>query len=386
MDSKGIYIHIPFCERKCRYCSFVSLPHSQWDGEFVVRYLEAVTLEISRQEDSASPVETLYVGGGTPSLLSPAQIRLLTDLVMKKYCTSPDMEVTMEINPGTVTEDTLRGFAGSGITRISMGAQSIDDEILRRLGRIHSPAEVFQTWENLARCGFAGLSMDLIMGAPGQTVTRWESDIKKIAELRSPHLSIYHLTLEPETPLHAETLGGGVPDLPDEDAQVAMAEITGEILAGQGYSHYEISNFSLSGYECLHNCRYWRGGEYLGFGASAWSYRNRWRFRNVEDPREYIRRIEQGESPVSYAERLSIERQMGEYMMLGLRTAEGVSGNRFLTRFGRDPREVFGPVLEELSGRGHIEVKTGDDEAGCAISVPPLYWAVHNEIAAEFVL
>lgn len=380
----GIYIHLPFCVRKCAYCNFDSLPEVRWDAGFLRRYLEALLKEIQLDEREETPVDTIYFGGGTPSLVPPAEIGRLLEAIREKHDVSPDCEVTLEVNPGTVDRQSLEEFSGAGITRLSIGAQSLRDETLKILGRIHKRRDIFEVYHLAENAGFRSLGLDFILGAPGESLKLWRRSLQEIMELSPPHLSIYYLSAEPGTPLGDSILQGAI-RAPGEEDLIRMSGETQALLTSSGYRRYEISNYALPGHECRHNYKYWRGASYRGYGSSACSYRRHWRWRAVTDPFEYARRIENGENPLEFAERISEQRQMGEYMMMGLRTAEGVSSRSFAERFGRDIIKVYGAIVSDLEGRGFIRRSPGEQTGEYHVLIPDKHWDIHNEIVEKFL-
>ncbi len=385
---KGIYIHIPFCIRKCAYCTFSSIPRSRWDRDFIKRYLKALESEIASRSSSTdvteSDVDTLYFGGGTPSLLEPSDISELIDTVKEHYHLHDNAELTMEVNPGTVTVESLTAFRESGITRVSIGAQSFNDDMLELLGRIHRKKDIEQTLRHAETAGFSSISLDLMFAMPGQSMQEWEGILRHALHFNLPHFSVYCLTPEEGSPLGDAILCGKV-KIPSDEESLAMYQHLCTALMEKGFQHYEISNFAIKGHRCLHNWKYWSGEEYSGFGSSASSYEQRWRFTNYRDPLAYITRIEAGSSAVEEAERLSLERQMGEYVMMALRTGRGVSVQQFRRRFGIDFYQYYSNVVTHLQDGGYL-IETHDAEGdGSCLAIPEHHLFTASEIALKFL-
>jgi oxygen-independent coproporphyrinogen-3 oxidase len=329
-------------------------------------------------------VDTVYFGGGTPSVLEPSDIGGLIEKVRECYALQESAEITMEINPGTVDVESLISFQRSGITRVSAGVQSFDDDVLISLGRIHSRRDVDRIMQGIDAAGFQSYSIDLMFAFPGQTPEDWDRTLQEALAFHPPHISVYCLTAEEGSPLGDSILRGEIDTPSDEQSQVMYQRLC-QTLSGRGYEHYEISNFALDGHRCLHNWRYWSGGEYSGFGSSASSYERRWRFTNLGDPFDYMERIETGGSAVNEGERLSPERQMGEYVVMALRTCEGVSLNCFLQRFGVDLNELYGDVAASLLNDGYlIEIDAGG-ERGRSLRIPEHHLFIASEIALRFL-
>lgn len=363
-----LYIHIPFCVRKCLYCDFLSFPA---DRALQERYLEALTEEIrafAAANYGRYIIRSVFFGGGTPSLLPSGQIGVIMEEIRRGFAplsgetafsaAFPEAEVTLEANPGTVTDEKLRSYRDSGINRLSLGCQSMADTELKTLGRIHS-AEQFEESFALARAaGFSNISVDLMSGLPGQTEESWEYSLRTVAAMRPEHISAYSLILEEGTPFYdlygaGRTSGGQA--IPDEDTGRRMYEMTEDILHEYGYVHYEISNYALPGYQSRHNSGYWTGVDYAGFGLGASSLLDGRRMKNPEELREYLcdpagsRHTE---------EILTAEDRMAEYMILGLRMMHGVSEEEFFLRFGMPLERKYGEVIRRHTGNGLL-IRTG---------------------------
>ena len=350
----GIYLHIPFCARVCPYCDFNTYPHQE--GR-IPDYVEALIAEMDLTLVSIGriPAETVFFGGGTPSLLPPnAAARLITSL-RARFAFAPDAEVTLEVNPETVDEQSLAAFREAGVTRLSMGIQSQQLRGLRVLGRGHRP-EIAQTafWEARA-AGFDNVSLDLIFGWPGQTLADWKRDLDTILDWSPEHLSLYSLIVEPGTPMH-DAVRRGILTTPDDDSTVDMYEMAIERMAAAGWHHYEVSNWARSpDLISRHNRIYWRNGRYLGLGAGAHAHVGHTRSSNLLLPETYIDTVHEGRLPVARSETLDEATSMGETMMLGMRLLqEGVSAAAFERRHGQPLLGIYGRQIEELSGIGML--------------------------------
>ncbi len=384
----ALYIHVPFCERKCHYCDFSSLPRTAWNEQVLDEYKEALLLEISdccmTLGEGERRVRSLYFGGGTPSLLGPHRLKGIMTHLESLFTIESDAEITLEINPGTVNEEMLCAYRQAGISRASIGAQSFSEKHLQSLGRIHGRDAIYSTFEKSRLSGFTNISLDAIYAIPGQSLQDWEHDLDELLKLGPEHISAYSLIPEEGTPL-GDAIGDGTLEAADEDLQLAMQEMAGEKLGKGGYRHYEISNYARPGSECIHNMGYWDYQDYLGFGTAACSFIHRWRYGNVRDPFEYIRRIGQKKRPLLCAERLAAGKQMGEFMMMALRKAEGMSSMRFLELFGTPVEEVFPAEIEELRGKKLLERSHDGPDGDYRIFIPEKHLVLHNEIAMAFI-
>ncbi|MGA9996924.1 MAG: radical SAM family heme chaperone HemW [Pyrinomonadaceae bacterium] len=358
MKRAGIYIHIPFCRSRCSYCDFAT---GTYNGALAERYVRAVAQEISsftpHEAERHTSVDTIYFGGGTPSLLTPSQVAQILEAVRDNFRVAENSEVTMEMNPGTVTPLTLSDYLALGINRASFGAQTFDDEELRRLGRVHTVEDVRRTIRFLRDAGFANVSFDLIAGLPRQTLAGWSRNLEEALALRPEHLSLYLLDIHEGTPL-ADQIKRGAQPQPDEDLTAQMYELMLDKTHEAGYEHYEISNFCLQGYESRHNTKYWTGEPYYGFGCSAHSFdgsHRRW--SNERDAARYTALIESGESPLVESFKLEETEARAESIFLGLRLLRrGINLNEHRTRFGTDLREDYAADLARLHEAGLIEV------------------------------
>jgi len=340
-----------------------------YEQEIAGRYVRALAKEISvwSEVPQPAPVDTIYFGGGTPSLLRPRQIEDVLKGVYERFDIVAGAEVTLEINPASVsgsdsnddelTSEKLRDFRRLGINRASFGAQTFDDRELRLLGRTHDAAAIGATFDQLRRAGFQSVNFDLIAGLPSQTLAGWKRNLDQALTLRPEHLSLYLLDVHEGTPL-ADQISRGMRARPDEDLAAEMYRVMIEQVCGAGYEHYEISNFCLPGFESRHNSKYWNGAAYYGFGNSAHSYdgeRRRW--ANERDPAKYAELVEKGKSPVVERTVLNEEDARSESIFLGLRLMRGVDLENYRERFGRDLREEYDGELQQLGDAGLIEFK-----------------------------
>ena len=358
MDVMGLYIHIPFCQSKCIYCDFNS--YSGCDalyGPYQAALYQEMSLVQSHlvQEDTLPICRTLYVGGGTPTALPAADLAQVIENARQTFAIAPDAEITVEANPGTVDAATLRQLGDAGVNRLSLGVQSLDDRLLRMLGRIHTAAQAVQAVCDARAAGLDNVNLDLIFGLPGQTLDGWQKDVQCALGLSPQHLSMYALTVEGGTPLATSIDAGSLPP-PDDDLAAEMYEWAETVLERAGYTHYEISNWALPGYACRHNRVYWRNEPYIGLGAGAHSWRQGVRWSNRYVPAGYIAALNEGQRPVESEEAIDRATEMGETMMMGLRLLrEGVSFARFERRFGVAMAEVYGCEIEGLVARGLLE-------------------------------
>jgi oxygen-independent coproporphyrinogen-3 oxidase len=393
MKRAGIYIHIPFCRSRCSYCDFAT---GAYEGRLAERYVCALTKEISNfaaaperlsAVDHAQPrpaltfdVDTIYFGGGTPSLLAPAQVERIMRAVRDRFRVAPGAEVTLELNPGTVTKETLAQFRAAGINRASFGLQTFDDEQLRRLGRTHTADDARRTLSTLREVGFDNVSFDLIAGLPGQTLREWAENMEAALALRPAHLSLYLLEVHSGTPLAAQLREGRWPQ-PDADVAAEMYQLLVERTRAAGYEHYEISNFCLAGREARHNLKYWTGAPYFGFGSSAHSYDGeRLRWSNERDAARYCELLESPESSaVVETDELSARDAGAEALFLGLRLMRGVDLQAHQDRFGTDVRSEYAADLSRFREADLIEID------GDLLRLTPSGVLLSNEVFAAFV-
>lgn len=408
-----LYVHIPFCVKKCAYCDFLSAPA---DVQERTLYVDALTKEIraEKEEYRNYKVSTVFLGGGTPSVLGEGEITEIFRALYESFDISDSAEITMEVNPGTVTEGKTAVWKKCGVNRLSIGLQSVNDDELRMLGRIHTYGEFLNTWDTVRGAGFRNVNIDLISAIPGQTLESWRRTLRTAAELEPEHISAYSLIIEEDTPFYewygeeanrnfetengkAKEEGGGrtvLPPLPDEDTEREIYKATEEILAGYGYHRYEISNYAKDGYECRHNLGYWERKEYLGLGLGASSLIDEWRFHNTTDMKKYLDFFGKSVSdPAALpnstdclsgireeVESLSCEDRMEEFMFLGLRKTEGISMDEFCKTFDRDILEVYGPQIRKMEEQGLLIVQNG------RIRLTERGTDVSNYVFSEFIL
>jgi len=350
-----LYLHIPFCRRKCPYCAFASRQGEETDADAYAELLLREMLLASRESLPLRPLESVYFGGGTPSLLSPQQAARILEQADRLFGIAEGAEITLEANPGTVDYRKLMDFRNTGINRLSLGVQSFDDRMLVTLGRIHTSRQAREAFRNSRQAGFDNIGIDLINSLPGQTLESWRDDLEQALALAPEHLSIYGLTLEEGTPF-ADRYSGNSPLLPDDDLSADMFELADSILSEADYEHYEIANYARPGFRSRHNSGYWRRDGYLGLGVGAHSFLLEGefgvRFGNSSDLDEYGATISGGKLPRRDITRLSRADALAEFMFLGLRMADGVDFVEFRRTFGAGIEQVFGKELEELSCQG----------------------------------
>lgn len=323
----SVYVHIPFCVKKCRYCGFYSTSYEEKTADF---FLDAVSREIESFKAilQARKVNSIYIGGGTPTALSLKQMGILFSLLDRHVQTASDTEITVEANPNTISGEMLDFLLRSGVTRISLGIQSFSDVVLSKLGRSHSSDDALHAVLAAQRAGFKNVGIDLILGIPDQTIEDWSKTVERAVSLKPDHISAYILSIEPGSCLDEDVRAGRMM-MPSEEIIETMYKTAVTRLSAAGYIQYEISNFSLPGCECRHNKNYWQRGEYLGLGPSAWSFLGNMRFSNIANTSEYISRIGRGESAVAFSEHLSDSDAAFETFLLGLRMREGISISSF---------------------------------------------------------
>jgi len=351
-----LYIHIPFCERKCQYCDFLSFAAG---GEVRNTYhkmlLEEIKREKSKREETEGYIVTsVFFGGGTPSLLPAEQIAEILAVCRNKYDFADTAEISVEMNPGTISMDKLQIYKAAGINRLSIGLQSTRDDELRLLGRIHTWQAFLEGFQMARKCGFSNINIDLMSALPNQTVESWQETLQKVIALEPEHLSAYSLIIEEETPFYHK-YGNDSSALPSEDNERQMYYETEKILVAAGYYRYEISNYAKKGYECQHNIGYWQRKEYRGFGLGAASLMEETRFQVTEQMAEYLKgRFERQEEEI-----LDEKAQMEEMMFLGLRLCEGISVTDFEEKFHCAFEVVYGNVVRRLQMAGLVEQSAG---------------------------
>lgn len=389
-----LYIHIPFCVKKCDYCDFLSFPA---DNRTQRRYVDAVQKEIiyygALYPDRK--ITTIFIGGGTPSWLDEEEIVRILHTVREAFAVEHDAEITIECNPGTATAHKLVRYREAGINRISIGLQSAHNEELALLGRIHTWEQFLKTYDLARKAGFSNINVDLMSALPGQTLETFSDTLKKVLALKPEHLSAYSLMIEEGTPFyeryredekHREA-GEPTELLPDEEQEYAVTKLTQRVLMEAGYHWYEVSNFAKPGYECRHNIGYWKRADYLGIGIGAASLIDNVRYANVRDLEEYCKECESlweelniRKTLCSSTEPVTREEQMEEFMFLGLRMTEGVSRAEFEQYFGITIEAVYGDVLRQLQKEGLLMKQEG------RICLTERGMDVNNYVVEQFML
>ncbi|MEN8615324.1 radical SAM family heme chaperone HemW [Dehalogenimonas sp. THU2] len=349
----SLYLHIPFCRRRCSYCSFYS---SAGKEAKIPAYIEALMREIEQTRLPARRVNTIYFGGGTPSLLSSSDIGRILHSIHNQYDIADKAEITLEANPGTVDEAYLRSIRETGVNRLSLGIQTLDAAELKFLGRSHSTEEAARTIRQSRQAGLDNLNLDFIYGLPGRTIDKWDRMLDTVIGFGAEHLSLYGLTLEDDTPL-VGAVGRGEITAPDADAAAEEYELAAEKLGAAGYRQYEISNWAHPGFESRHNTVYWRRGEYLGMGVAAHSFIGGERIANSDNLDEYIEASAAGKAPSRTIEVISQETALAEAVILGLRLCEGVSLDDIDHEFSIDLQSRFTAEIAELSSLGLVEIE-----------------------------
>ena len=403
----SLYVHVPFCIKKCDYCAFYSIP---LQPSRVKTYLESLRVEInSRQKDASEGVSSLFIGGGTPTALNEEELDAFLGMLKQGFdfgarnewtseqnsrkgaiqrngAIEQTIEQTIEGNPGTLTLNKLYLMRKHGINRISLGAQAFKDSLLRQLGRIHTVADIQDAVRLVREAGFKNLNLDLMFGLPGQSLVDWQKTLEEVLRLKPEHLSVYGLMVEEDTPLALNRKR--IHHLPNDDAQAEMYDYAREVLGREGYRHYETSNFALPGYECQHNLGYWKGVDYLGLGPGAVSFMKdrpgttgyrRW--KNIEDLTQYVQKLDQSLQPIDPEEDeyLTERERMAERIILGLRLADGINLETFKMEFGRNLQDIYPSVLERYLKAGVFQFK------GKVLQMKPDYWFVANSVLQEFV-
>ncbi|MEH6904345.1 radical SAM family heme chaperone HemW [Neobacillus drentensis] len=351
---KSAYLHIPFCEHICHYCDFNKV---FLKGQPVDEYLKALDQEIRMTVNQfpSGNLETIFVGGGTPTSLNEQQLYRFCDSINRNLPKSETMEFTFEANPGDLTKEKLEILKDAGVNRLSLGVQTFNEELLKKIGRVHKAKDVYQTIDNAKKIGFENISIDLIFSLPTQTIRDFKESLTEAFSLDITHYSAYSLIIEPKTVFYNLLKKGKLPS-PGEDVEAAMYELLMEEMEKHGFSQYEISNFSKPGFESRHNLTYWNNESYYGFGAGAHSYLNGVRRSNTGPLKRYMDQIISGELPVIDEHQTTKVEQMEEEMFLGLRKTRGVSVPHFMEKFAVDPQQLFQREIAELTNKQWLEV------------------------------
>jgi len=362
LETVSLYLHIPFCHTRCYYCDF-----NTYAGILPLRepYVRALLTEIELAGKLAQSADgtsrrsrTIFFGGGTPSLLTVTQITRLLNACRRAFAVDEDAEITLEANPGTLSFEQLAGLHAAGINRLSMGAQSFDAELLKVLGRIHSPAEITQAVHNARAAGFTSINLDFMFGLPGQTMRHWQATLDQALALHPDHFSLYSLIIEEGTPFYTWTHEGRITP-GDEDLCADMYEYADELLQAAGYENYEISNWARPGHQSRHNLTYWQNLPYLGLGAGAHSYFAGKRFFNVLDPQQYINLLRMRQRPEAESDTIDRVQEMSETAFLALRTAQGLHLPTFEERFAEPFTRFVGNRLRTVEEAGLLEQENG---------------------------
>lgn len=350
----GLYIHLPFCLSKCPYCSFISFPRLK---HLQRRYVEAIKKELlgAAGTTEVRTIETVFLGGGTPTVLPIELLRSVLDTCRDSFCLGNTAEISIEANPGTVTKKDLIRLRQSGVNRISFGIQSFIDNELVLLGRPYSSKSASAVLGAAREAGFANISIDLMYGLPGQDHWAWEKSLEETSKVQPDHLSCYQLTIEDGTPFSKRMVDGDLPAADEEEIE-KMDELTIKWARATGLEQYEISNFARPGFECRHNINYWLNGNYYAAGAAAVSCIGGRRQRRVGLPLQYCQMIERGSSPVIDEEKLDQHASYRESVVMGLRMIRGVCRQDFVARYGWDVQAYYGPLLRELQDQGLVEL------------------------------
>jgi|SRR5947209_10025430 len=373
-----LYIHVPFCPSKCSYCAFETHIGSL---KLVPAYLDALENELARVHvrHLSGNMRTVYFGGGTPSMLDPADVARLLATVDALFGISSGAEITLESHPATVDGDRLRGFRDAGITRISFGGESLNAGELSVIGRLHSPGRVVESVETCRWVGIPAVALDLMYGLPSQTPSSWETTLHAAVDAGSDHLSLYPLSIEPRT-VFARRMREGMLDLPSDETVVEMYRRACALLRGEGFEHYEVANWARPGRRCLHSLAYWHNQQFFGVGVGAHAYMHPWRTENLSGTQRYIRCLRSGTSPVTHAEPIEAETEVTESIMLRLRLlSDGLDMDVLESQFNLDVRDVYARDLADLHRLGLVEV-TGSTLRLSESAVP-----VANEIWQRFM-
>lgn len=353
LDIPGLYIHTPFCSSKCYYCNFYSVTDLSNSGKFI----KCLRKEIQLYKNRFDKFDTIYIGGGTPSILHPKQLKVILDEVGKNFSILENSEITCEVNPGDLSPNYLHALRDTGINRLNIGVQSLDQDILTFLGRRHSVSEAIDALENSRKAGFENIGLDLIYGIPGQGVRSWMNNLYEALSYKPEHLSCYQLTLEPDTPLKMKYLNGSF-FMPDDELYQSFFFITSEVIKKAGYVHYEVSNFAREpSLQSRHNQKYWDHIPYLGLGPASHSFFKNKRWWNHRSINKYIKDLNEGNFPVSGKETLNLEQLRNEALYLGLRTKKGIDLNDFFLRYNYDLLKEEEAMLSKLIKEGLLEIQ-----------------------------
>ncbi|AAO36537.1 oxygen-independent coproporphyrinogen III oxidase [Clostridium tetani] len=370
----GLYIHIPFCKEKCKYCDFISYSKKE---SFMKEYIEALSKEIKR-ECMDKKIRSIYIGGGTPSYVPNKYWEILKETI-DNLNKSKNLEFSIEANPGTVTEEKLKFFKEMGINRISFGLQAWQHHLLNKLGRIHNIEEFLYSYKLARKLGFDNINVDLMFGIPDQKLENWKETLEKIVELNPEHISCYSLIVEEGTPFY-KLYEKGKLNLPNEDIERDMYRYAIEFLENKGYHQYEISNFSKEHRECIHNLIYWDLEEYIGCGLAAHSFLKGYRYSNVHNIEDYIKLINENKNIKINTYKNLTKDTMEEFMFMGLRKIKGINTEEFYKRFHKNIYEVYGDIIKKYINEGLIIEKHGN------IFLSSIGIELSNSIMCDFIL
>ncbi len=373
----AVYVHIPFCHYHCSFCDFATVVGQT---ARIPAYIDALIQEMALRLANRPPVvvPTVFLGGGTPSVIDPAHIAAILAWLRNHCGLAPDLEITLEANPGSQAAGYWEALRAAGVTRVSVGVQSLDDAVLRAVGRLHSGAEALQAIREVRRAGFTSVNADLMFGLPGQSLAQWRNTLQRVVAEEPDHLSIYGLILEPHTLLE-RLVRQGMTTLPADDDAATMYEHTREVLATHGYAQYEISNWARPGHHSRHNLTYWRHDSYLGVGLGAHSYVDKARFANLRGLRPYLQRLSSGQLPTAHTERIDAARARADAAMLGLRLVQGIHLPSFNQRFGGDLLADHAEAVDRLASLAWLVVV--EDH----LRITPRGYLVANQIWQEFI-
>ncbi len=378
--ARGVYIHIPFCHQICNYCDFNKV---FFKNQPVDEYIEALGREmemtVAGMPEAFSNIETIFLGGGTPTALSAEQIQKLLSLITKHIPMSSVKEFSSEANPDELTIDKLQALYNGGVNRLSMGVQSFDQSLLKKIGRTHSNEHVYETIQNAKNVGFKNISIDLMYGLPGQTMEQWQETLEKALALNLPHYSAYSLIVEPKTIFYIQYAKGKL-HLPTEDLEADMYGVLMDTMEAHGLRQYEISNFANEGFESTHNKIYWDNDEYAGFGAGAHGYLEGIRYSNVAPIKKYIETVMAGERPLLHEHEVTGDEKLEEQMFLGLRKSAGVTHEEFEKKFGQPMLSIYKEIIDQLQEEQLIDI----DSEGIRLTRKGRF--IGNEVFQRFLV
>ncbi|MEK4531000.1 radical SAM family heme chaperone HemW [Solibacillus sp. FSL K6-1554] len=378
--ARGVYIHIPFCHQICNYCDFNKV---FFKNQPVDEYIEALGREmemtVAQMPEAFTNIETIFLGGGTPTALSAQQIEKLLGLITKHIPMLSVKEFSSEANPDELTIDKLQALYNGGVNRLSMGVQSFDQSLLEKIGRTHSNEHVYETIQNAKNVGFENISIDLMYGLPGQTMEQWQETLEKALALKLPHYSAYSLIVEPKTIFYIQYAKGKL-HLPTEDLETDMYSVLMDTMEAHGLKQYEISNFANEGYASTHNKIYWDNDEYAGFGAGAHGYLEGIRYSNVAPIKKYIEMVMAGERPLLHEHGVTADEKLEEQMFLGLRKSAGVTHEEFEMKFAQPMLSIYKEIIDQLKEEQLIEL----DSEGIRLTRKGRF--IGNEVFQRFLV